>query len=103
MATLSMVFQLAREAEKHWRKLIGKKTPHYVFSGLPPTSDIKAADKREEFARQVQREMKIPLPRNNDDWGDLFWHLAQQTQKGKVVLVLDQLDGIKGSDLSRKA
>ncbi len=31
------------------------KIPHYVFSGLPPTGPISAADQREEFARQLQR------------------------------------------------
>lgn len=34
--------------------------------------------------------MKIPLPRA-EDWGDLFWHMAQQSQKGKVVLILDEI------------
>ena len=67
-----------------------QKIPHYVFSGLLPTGDISAADQKQEFARQLQREMKIPLPRA-DDWGDLFWHLAQQTQKEKMVLVLDEI------------
>ncbi len=74
-----------------------KKTPHYVFSGLPPTSVIIAANQKEEFARQLQREMKIPIPRA-DDWGDLFWHLAQQTQKEKIVLVLDEISWMGSKD-----
>ena len=73
------------------------KTPHYVFSGLPPTNEISAEDQREEFARQLQREMKIPLPRF-DDWGDLFWHLAQQTQKRKAVIVLDEISWMGSKD-----
>ncbi len=73
------------------------KTPHYIFSGLPPTQPISAADQREEFARQLQREMKIALPRA-DDWGDLFWHLAQQAQKGKIVLVLDEISWMGSKD-----
>lgn len=74
-----------------------KKTPHYVFSGLPPTGGISAANQREEFARQIQREMKIPLPRA-EDWGDLFWQLAQQVQKGKIVLVLDEISWMGSKD-----
>jgi uncharacterized protein len=66
------------------------KITHYNFSGLPPTVDSSAHDQREEFARQLQRELKIPLPRA-DDWGDLFWHLAQHTQKGKIVIILDEI------------
>ncbi len=74
-----------------------KKTPHYVFSGLPPTVGITAEHQREEFAHQLQREMKIPLPRA-DDWGDLFWHLSQQTLKEKVVLVLDEISWMGSKD-----
>lgn len=73
------------------------KIPHYIFSGLPPTADISAQDQREEFARQLHREMKIPLPRA-DDWGDLFWHLAQHSQKGKIVLVLDEISWMGSKD-----
>lgn len=73
------------------------KIPHYVFAGLPPTERISAADQKEEFARQLQREIKIPLPRA-DDWGDLFWHLAQHAQKGKVVLVLDEISWMGSKD-----
>lgn len=73
------------------------KVPHYVFSGLPPTSSISAGDQREEFARQLQREMKIPLPRA-DDWGDLFWHLAQHARTGKIILVLDEISWMGSKD-----
>lgn len=73
------------------------KVPHYVFSGLSPTPNISAADQREEFARQLQREMKVPLPRA-DDWGDLFWYLAQYTQKGKIILVLDEISWMGSKD-----
>lgn len=74
-----------------------KNSNHYVFSGLPPTSGITAHDQREEFARQLQREMKIPLPRA-DDWGDMFWILAQQVQKEKIVLVLDEISWMGSKD-----
>ncbi len=70
---------------------------HHVFSGIPPTSSTSAAAQREEFARQIQREMNIPMPRA-DDWGDLFWCLAQQVQKGKVVLVLDEISWMGSKD-----
>ncbi len=41
--------------------------------------------------------MKIPLPRA-DDWGDLFWHLAERSQKGKMVLVLDEISWMGSKD-----
>lgn len=71
--------------------------PHYIFSGLAPAPGMNAADQREEFARQLQRELKIPLPRA-DDWGDLFWHLSQQVQKGKTVVVLDEISWMGSKD-----
>src|SRR3990167_3591538 len=53
----------------------------FVFSGLPPVAnDIEdkatAQSQREEFARQLARQIKT-TDFNKDDWGDLFWCLAQ--------------------------
>lgn len=96
-ASLVVIRGRRRIGKSRLAQEFAKKTPHYVFSGLPPTSGISATDQREEFARQIQREMKIPLPRA-DDWGDLFWHLAQQTQKEKIVLVLDEISWMGSKD-----
>jgi len=74
-----------------------KNIRHFVFSGLPPTKEISAQDQREEFARQLHRSLSIPLPRA-EDWGDLFWHLAQATQKGSVVIVLDEISWMGSKD-----
>lgn len=73
------------------------KVTSYIFSGLPPSPGISAADQREEFARQLQRELKIPLPRA-DDWGDLFWLLANVVQNGKTVLILDEISWMGSKD-----
>ncbi len=74
-----------------------KNTTHFVFSGLPPTNDVSAKDQKEEFARQLQRELKIPLPQA-DDWGDLFWLLAEQSKKGKIVIILDEISWMGSKD-----
>jgi len=64
---------------------------HFVsFSGLPPHPKIKAQDQRDEFARQLGRIFRIPTPYCKD-WGDLFWHLAHHTQKGPVIISLDEI------------
>lgn len=60
------------------------------LSGLPPAPGIKAQDQRDEFARQLARIFKIPIP-YSQDWGDLFFHLAHHTQKGPVVISLDEI------------
>lgn len=96
-ASLVVIRGRRRIGKSRLAQEFANKTPHYIFSGLPPTAGITAADQREEFARQLQRELKIPLPRA-EDWGDLFWHLAQHTQKGKVVLVLDEISWMGSKD-----
>jgi len=96
-ASLVVIRGRRRIGKSRLAQEFANKTPHYVFSGLPPTSGISAVDQKEEFARQIQREIKIPLPRA-DDWGDLFWHLAQHTQKGKVILVLDEISWMASKD-----
>lgn len=96
-ASLVVIRGRRRIGKSRLAQEFAKNIPHHIFSGLPPTGSITAADQREEFARQIQREMKIPLPRA-DDWGDLFWHLAQQTEKGKIVLVLDEISWMGSKD-----
>lgn len=60
------------------------------LSGLPPDTNIKPQDQRDEFARQMGRIFQIPTP-YSQDWGDLFWHLAHHTQKGKIIISLDEI------------
>ncbi|MBS0585787.1 MAG: ATP-binding protein [Verrucomicrobia bacterium] len=96
-ASLVVIRGRRRIGKSRLAQEFGEKTPHYVFSGIPPSKEITALDQKEEFARQLQREMKIPLPRA-DDWGDLFWQLAQQSQQGKIVLVLDEISWMGSKD-----
>ncbi|WP_237753945.1 ATP-binding protein [Parachlamydia acanthamoebae] len=81
-ASLVVIRGRRRIGKSRLAQEFAQKTPHYVFSGLPPTSGISAADQKEEFARQLQREMKIPLPRA-DDWGDLFLAFSTTGSKRK--------------------
>lgn len=62
----------------------------FIFSGLAPASGITADDQKNEFIRLLQ-EYKIPRYSNSNDWGDLFFDLAQHTKSGKVLLVLDEI------------
>lgn len=96
-ASLVVIRGRRRIGKSRLAQEFAKKTSYYIFSGLPPTKDVTAHDQREEFARQLHRELKVPLPRT-ENWGDLFWHLAQQTQKGKMVLVLDEISWMGSKD-----
>src|SRR5262245_48161848 len=58
----------------------GKSFPKTIFlSGIPPVDGITAAQQRDEFLRQLQ-EYRIPVYRS-DDWGNLFYDLAQVSHK----------------------
>lgn len=76
----------------------GKTLPHYFeFSGLPPGPMTTAQTQRLEFAKQLARQVKIPGIRH-DDWGDLFWHLANQAPKGRCLIFLDEITWMGSKD-----
>lgn len=61
----------------------------YILSGIPPGPGITAETQRNEFLRQLQ-EYKLPIYRS-DDWGNLFYDLAQESKKGRILIVLDEI------------
>lgn len=75
-----------------------KKTGFRIltFSGILPVKKTTAQSQRVEFARQMQT-FGIPGV-NPDDWGNLFWHLAQHTNKGSVILFLDEISWMGTKD-----
>ena len=77
----------------------GRNLQTFIFSGLPPAdvTNITAQTQREEFARQMQREVGI-LAIRADDWGDLFWHLSQRVKKGRILVILDEITWMGSKD-----
>ena len=67
------------------------------FVGLPPEEKVTAQDQREEFSRQLQLQIGSRGLRA-DDWGDLFWNLAQNLQKGRTIVVLDEINWMGSHD-----
>lgn len=96
-ASLVVIRGRRRIGKSRLAQEFAKESSHFVFSGLPPAEKISGNDQREEFARQLQRELKIPLPRA-DDWGDLFWHLSKNLPSGRVVLILDEISWMGSKD-----
>lgn len=82
--------RLLAEFGKKFKKVV-------IFSGLPPAPGITAATQRQEFAEQLLREFGIRGIKT-DDWGDLFWHLSQQTQQGRILIVLDEITWMAQDD-----
>lgn len=67
-----------------------KPYKYFKFEGLMPRKGISANDQREEFARQLQHYFDFPSLKA-DDWGDLLTALAKQVQKGRVIILFDEL------------
>ncbi|MDA9272080.1 ATP-binding protein [bacterium] len=67
-----------------------------VFSGLPPDKNITASNQRDEFVRQL-RAQNVPSY-GAQDWGDIFYDLAQYAESKKIVIVLDEITWMGGLD-----
>jgi uncharacterized protein len=68
----------------------------YIFSGIPPEPGVTAEAQRAEFLRQLQ-EYRLPIYRS-DDWGNLFYDLAQECKKGRLLVVLDEITWMGSED-----
>ncbi|NGX51299.1 MAG: hypothetical protein K1060chlam2_01164 [Chlamydiae bacterium] len=71
--------------------------PTISFAGIPPTKNTTANSQREEFARQMQYELKIKKP-VADDWGGLFRELIELTQDRPIVIVMDEISWLGSKD-----
>ena len=72
-------------------------TKTLIFAGLPPDEETTAASERSDFAAQLAREAGLSGLKA-DDWGDLFWHLSNTTQKGRTLIVLDEINWMGSKD-----
>ncbi len=68
----------------------------YILSGIPPEPGVTGQTQREEFLRQLQ-EYKLPIYRC-DDWGNLFYDLAQECKKERILVVLDEITWMGSHD-----
>jgi hypothetical protein len=67
----------------------GKEIKSLFFSGNPPAHKTTAQLQRDVFVKQLERN-GIPGVQP-DDWGNIFWHLSKHTQKGRVLIVFDEI------------
>lgn len=68
----------------------------FTFSGIPPEDGVTAHDQRTEFLRQLH-EYRLPIYKC-DDWGDLFYELANVCKEGSVLLILDEITWMGSKD-----
>jgi len=67
------------------------------FSGLPPHDKTTAQSERTIFAKQLSTNLKAP-PVAPNDWSDLFSSLARETQKGRVIILFDEISWMGSKD-----
>lgn len=67
------------------------------IAGIAPTRETTEQMQRDEFARQLCKSLEIPKF-SMSDWGDLFSFLAKNTQKGKVIILLDEISWMGSLD-----
>ncbi len=60
------------------------------FSGLAPDPKLTAKHQREEFCRQLARQLGTPEVQYND-WSTAFWALGQAVQREKVLVFFDEI------------
>ncbi|MGI9294170.1 MAG: AAA family ATPase [Pseudomonadales bacterium] len=67
------------------------------ISALAPQDGVKAASQRRAFAEQLALELNLP-PVRDDAWMDLLVHLARATEKGRWIILLDEVSWMAGKD-----
>ena len=75
----------------------GKRMKSLIFTGLPPEEKTTALIQREYFVQQMERLLGVRGLRS-DDWGDLFWHLSKETEKGRLLIVFDEINWMGSKD-----
>ncbi len=97
VASLVVIKGRRRIGKSRLAEEFGKSLKTYTFVGLPPEENVTSQHQREEFARQMQEQLNIPGLKA-DDWGDLFWHLSRQTQEGRILIILDEINWMGDKD-----
>lgn len=76
----------------------GKQFPAtYTFSGIPPLEETTLNDQVNEFGWQLGKALGQP-PLKDNDWNDLFLHLAKHTRKGRVLILFDEISWMGSKD-----
>ncbi|MEM7175955.1 MAG: ATP-binding protein [Chlamydiota bacterium] len=82
--------RLALEFGKDFKKC-------YTFSGIPPSKNLTAQEERNDFSSQMSRALKIPQFETKD-WGDLLYYLSKEAKKGRILIVLDEINWMGNKD-----
>ncbi len=68
-----------------------------MFIGLPPDKHTTAQTQREYFVDQMERQLGL-LGIKAEDWGDIFWNLAEKMRRGTLLVVFDEINWMGSLD-----
>lgn len=68
------------------------------LEGIAPTRKTTAKMQREEFARQVHRQLGIAGLEHVQDWGTLFTIVAEATKNEEIIILLDEITWMGSKD-----
>ncbi len=97
VASLVVVKGRRRIGKSRLIEEFAKDVKFVSIAGLAPTKGVTSKHQREEFAKQMSRIFQVPTP-SYANWSDLFWFLAEQTKRVKVVILLDEISWMGSKD-----
>ncbi len=74
-----------------------KNIKTFAFVGLPPDQKTTDNIQRQYFVDQMERQLGI-RGQKADDWGEIFWTLAEKIRHGQLLVVLDEINWIGSLD-----
>ena len=96
-SSLVVIYGRRRIGKSRLIEEFGQKYRFIRFSGLPPTKNITQQDQKNEFLRQLKKIMGYSSI-NTTDWGDLFSLLVKETNKGRVIILFDEISWMAYKD-----
>lgn len=70
---------------------------HFTFVGLPPEAGVTDEIQRRHFANELEKQTN-QFSLRFDDWDFLFDSLGRSVQKGKILVVLDEINWMGSLD-----
>lgn len=96
-ASLLVIKGRRRVGKSRLAEEFAKGSTFYKFTGLAPVEGVTAQDQRNEFARQLTEQLRVPFFAT-DDWGALFSLLGRLVLKGNVILLFDEISWMADGD-----
>lgn len=96
-ASLVVVSGRRRIGKSRLIEEFAKNKLFFHLTGLLPTDKTTAETQRNEFAKQVAGCLDLPKY-ETQDWSELFSVLAKHTQKGRVIILLDEITWMGSKD-----